>query len=142
MSVNKLILLGRLGKDPELKYLPNGDAVCTFSLATGESWADKQGQKHEVTDWHNIVIWRKTAEAANQYLKKGSQVYLEGKTKNRSWDKPDGTKGYITEMVVEKMEFCGSKDGGGNRAPTPGEEQAPPSSGSTDAGLSGDDVPF
>ncbi len=107
-SLNKVILIGNLGKDPELKYTPSNQAVCTFSLATTEKWTDKQGQKQESTEWHNIVVWGKTAELANQYLKKGRSVYIEGKIQTRSWEDRDGVKKYRTEIIVTQMQFLGS----------------------------------
>jgi len=111
MSVNKVILLGRLGKDPEVRYMPNGDAVCNFSLATSESWKDKSGEKQEKTEWHNIVIYRKLAEIAGEYLKKGSQVYVEGKLQTRKWQTKDGQDRYTTEIIAHEMQMLGSKSG-------------------------------
>ena len=96
MSVNKVILLGRLGQDPELKYTPTGMAVCNFSLATSEKWKDKAGQDQERTEWHRVVVWGKIAELCNQYLAKGRQAYLEGSLQTRSWDDKDGNKRYTT----------------------------------------------
>ena len=108
MSVNKAILIGNLGKDPEVKFMPNGDAVCNFSIATSESWTDKAGAKQEKTEWHNIVIFRKVAEIAGKYLKKGSTVYLEGKLQTRSWEK-DGVTRYSTEVIADNMKMLGGK---------------------------------
>jgi single-strand DNA-binding protein len=108
-SVNKVILLGNLGKDPEVRFMPNGDAVCNFSIATTESWKDKQGQKQENTEWHNIVMYRKLAEIAGEYLKKGSSVYLEGRLQTRKWEK-DGVTRYSTEVIADSMQMLGSKD--------------------------------
>ena len=110
MSVNKTILIGRLGKDPELKYTPGGKAVANFSLATNEKWTDQSGQKQEKTTWHNIVAWGKQAEVINEYCHKGKQLYIEGRIDNRSWDKDDGTKGYISEVVVQNFQFLGGRD--------------------------------
>lgn len=104
MSVNKVILLGRLGKDPETRVLDNGSKVCNFSLATSENYKDKDGNKKESAEWHNIVMWGKTAEFADKYLKKGSQVYLEGKKQTRSWEK-DGNKMYTVDIVCHTMQF-------------------------------------
>ncbi|MDH4468182.1 MAG: single-stranded DNA-binding protein [Bacteriovoracaceae bacterium] len=112
MSVNKVILVGRLGQDPELKNTPGGAAVCQFSLATSENWMDKQGQKQEKTEWHRIVVWGKLAETCNQYLAKGRQAYVEGKLQTRSWDDKEGQKKYTTEIVANTVQFLGSKDGG------------------------------
>ncbi|HXH31436.1 MAG TPA: single-stranded DNA-binding protein [Bacteriovoracaceae bacterium] len=107
MSVNKVILLGRLGQDPELKYTPGGSAVCNFSLATTESWTDKQGQKQEKTEWHRVVVWGKLAELCNQYLAKGRQAFLEGRLQTRSWDDKDGNKKYTTEILANSVQFIG-----------------------------------
>ena len=108
MSVNKAILIGNLGKDPEVKFMPNGEAVCNFSIATSESWTDKSGAKQEKTEWHNIVMFRKVAEIAGKYLKKGSTVYLEGKLQTRSWEK-DGVTRYSTEVIADNMKMLGGK---------------------------------
>lgn len=109
MSVNKIILLGRLGTEPELKYLPNGSAVCNFTLATSEKYTDKNGEKKENTEWHKIVVWGKIAELCNQYLKKGSQAFIEGKIQTRSYDDKDGNKKYITEINASSVQFLDSK---------------------------------
>jgi single-strand DNA-binding protein len=127
-SVNKVILIGNLGKDPEFKYTPGGQAVATFSLATTEKFADKGGQRQERTEWHNIVAWGKLAELSNQYLKKGRPVYIEGRITNRSWDDKDGNKKYRTEIVVTSMQFLGSHAaGGGGSVPDPEYSQSAPS---------------
>ena len=108
-TLNKVLLIGRLGKDAELKYTPNGQAVCTFSLATNYDYKDKEGKMVDHTDWHRIVAWRKLAEICGQYLKKGSLVYIEGKLKTRSYDDKDGTKKYVTEIVADTMNMLGDK---------------------------------
>lgn len=108
MSVNRVMILGRLGKDPDLTYTPSGNAVCKFSLATSEKWTDKAGQKQEKTEWHNVVVWGKLAEISNQYLKKGSETFVEGKLETRSWDDKDGKKCYMTEIVASSVQFIGS----------------------------------
>jgi single-strand DNA-binding protein len=105
MSVNKVIVLGRLGQDPELRYTPSGAAVCNFSLATSENWVDKSGQKQEKTEWHRVVVWGKLGELCNQYLSKGRQAYLEGKLQTRSWDDNNGQKRYTTEIVATTVQF-------------------------------------
>jgi single-strand DNA-binding protein len=112
MGINKAILVGNLGKDPELKYTPSGQPVATFSLATSERWADKNGQRQDRTEWHNIVVWGKLAELCNQYLKKGRTVYLEGRITSRSWDDKDGNKKYRTEIVAQNVEFLGGAGAG------------------------------
>jgi single-strand DNA-binding protein len=103
-SVNKAILLGNLGKDPEVRYMPNGEAVANFSIATTENWKDKSGVKQEKTEWHNIVMYRKLAEIAGEYLKKGSSVYLEGRIQTRKWEK-DGVTRYSTEIIADQMQM-------------------------------------
>lgn len=116
-SVNKVILLGRLGKDPELKYTPSGQAVTKFSLATSERWKDKgSGEFQERTEWHNIVLWSKLAETANQFLTKGSSVYIEGRLQTRSWEDKENKRHYITEVVVNEMVMTGGRGEGGGRS--------------------------
>jgi single-strand DNA-binding protein len=107
-SVNKVILVGSLGRDPEVRYMPNGEAVANFSMATSENWKDKAGVKQEKTEWHNIVMYRKLAELAGEYLKKGSPVYIEGRLQTRKWEK-DGVTRYSTEIIGDNMQFLGSK---------------------------------
>ena len=107
MSVNKVILLGRLGQDPELKYTPSGTSVCNFSIATTESWSDKSGQKQERTEWHRIVVWGKLGELCNQYLAKGRQAFIEGTLQTRSWDDKQGQKRYTTEINAKSVQFVG-----------------------------------
>lgn len=154
MSVNKVILVGRLGKDPELKYTTSSKAVVNFSLATSEYWTSQDGQKQEKTTWHNIVAWGKQAEVINEYCRKGKQLYIEGRIDNRSWDKDDGTKGYISEVVVQNFQFLGSRDSGsgsaGSEAPAAADPQgaAPSPQGTSPQGTSpqgttdDDDLPF
>ena len=114
-GLNKVQLIGNLGKDPETTHLESGVVVTKFSMATPESYKDKDGQKIDQTEWHNIVVWRKLAEIAEQYLKKGSLIYLEGKIKQRSWDDKDGKKVYMTEIILRNFEFCGSKSESSNQ---------------------------
>ena len=109
-SVNKVILMGGLGRDPEVRFMPNGEAVANLSIATTENWKDKSGQKQEKTEWHNIVAYRKLAEIIGEYLKKGSQVYIEGKLQTRKWEK-DGVTRYSTEIIADTMKMLG-----GNRS--------------------------
>lgn len=109
MSLNKVMLIGRLGQDPELKYTPSGSAVCNFSIATSESWTDKAGQKQEKTEWHRIVVWGKLAELCNQYLGKGRQAFVEGKLQTRSWEDKEGQKKYTTEVMANTVQFLDSK---------------------------------
>jgi single-strand DNA-binding protein len=111
-GVNKVILVGNLGKDPEVKYLEGGIAIAKFSLATTETIKDRNGNKQEQTEWHNIVLWRGLAEIAEKYLRKGQTVYLEGKIRSRSYDDKDGNKRYITEIVGENMQMIGRRPEG------------------------------
>ena len=117
MSVNKVILVGRLGKDPETRYTGGGQAVCNFSLATDESFKDKSGERQKRTEWHRIVIWGKQAEIAQQYLKKGAQIYLEGRIQSREWTDKENQKRTSYEIVATNFRMLGSKqDSGGSRA--------------------------
>ena len=121
-SVNKVILIGNLGKDPEVKYTPNGTAVAKFSIATNERFKDKSGEWQDRTEWHNIVAWARTAEIAGEYLKKGRTVYIEGRLQTRSWeDQQTKQKKYMTEIVVSDLVLLGGKgDSGGGEAPSRG----------------------
>lgn len=112
MSVNKVILIGRLGKDPETRYMTNGEAVTNCTLATSENWKDKSGEKQEKTEWHNLVFYRRLAEIAGEYLKKGSQIYVEGKLQTRKWQTKEGQDRYTTEIVVNEMTMLGGKSSG------------------------------
>ena len=141
-GVNKVILIGNLGADPEVKYTPSGVPVANFNLATTESWTDRSsGERQERTEWHRLVLWRRLAEIAGQYLKKGSKVFVEGKLQTRSWDDQNGQKRYTTEVVVNDMQMLdGRGDAGGGEwtgnagsAPPPA---APPSQEEDD------DLPF
>ena len=107
MSVNKVILLGRLGQNPEVRYTPGGAAVANFSVATNEVWMDKSGQKQERTEWHKVVVWGKVAELCSQYLSKGRQVYLEGRLQTRQWQDKDGQTKYTTEVQAQTVQFIG-----------------------------------
>ncbi|MDE2810044.1 MAG: single-stranded DNA-binding protein [Gemmatimonadota bacterium] len=113
-GVNKVILIGNLGSDPEVRYTPDGVPVANFNLATSESWNDRNtGERQERTEWHRLVLWRKLAEIASQYLKKGSRIYVEGKLQTRSWDDQSGQKRYTTEVVVNDMQMLDSRGEGG-----------------------------
>ena len=113
-GVNKVILIGNLGSDPEVKYTPDGVPVANFNLATSESWNDRNtGERQERTEWHRLVLWRKLAEIAGQYLKKGAKIYVEGKLQTRSWDDQSGQKRYMTEIVVNDMQMLDSRGEGG-----------------------------
>jgi len=123
MAINKVILVGNLGKDVEIRYTPSGDAVATFTLATGEKFKGRDGEMQERTEWHNIVVWHQLAEICAKYLQKGKQVYLEGKIQTRSYDDRDGNKKYITEIVCDKMQMLGHKDDGAPRQERPAPQQ-------------------
>ncbi|MYK41564.1 MAG: single-stranded DNA-binding protein [Gemmatimonadetes bacterium] len=113
-GVNKVILIGNLGSDPEVRYTPDGVPVANFNLATSESWNDRNtGERQERTEWHRLVLWRKLAEIAGQYLKKGAKIYVEGKLQTRSWDDQSGQKRYTTEIVVNDMQMLDSRGEGG-----------------------------
>ena len=140
-TVNKVILVGNLGSDPEIKTTPTGQQVANFSLATSESWTDKAtGEKQEKAEWHRLVLWRKLAEIAGQYLNKGAKIYVEGKLQTRSWDDKDGQKRYATEVVVDQMEMLG----GGERqnAPAARYEQPAPAPFVASGSPDDDDLPF
>ena len=143
-SVNKVILVGNLGRDSELRYTPGGDEVATLNLATTEVWNDKQGQKQEKTEWHRIVLWGKQAESLQEYLTKGKQIYVEGRLQTRQWDDKDGNKKYTTEVKADRITLLGGGGGGGGgrsmdrsggQASSGGDE--PPMEPITD-----DDIPF
>jgi single-strand DNA-binding protein len=113
-GINKVILVGNLGKDPETRYMPSGKAVTNFSIATSESWKDKQtGEQKEQTEWHNIVMYDRLAEIAAEYLRKGSQVYVEGKLRTRKWQDKEGRDRYTTEIIANEMQMLGGRAGGG-----------------------------
>lgn len=123
MSVNKVILIGHLGKDPEIRYMTNGEAVANISLATSETWKTKEGEKKEKTEWHRLIFYRRLAEIAGEYLKKGAQIYVEGKLQTKKWqDKETGADRYTTEIIVHEMKMLGSKpEGATHDAPIQGE---------------------
>ena len=111
-GVNKVILVGNLGNDPEVRYMPNGNAVANLSLATSESWKDQQGQVQERTEWHRLTMYRRLAEVAGEYLKKGSQIYVEGKLQTRKWQDQQGQDRYTTEIIVDQMQMLGGRGNG------------------------------
>ncbi|MCY3762688.1 MAG: single-stranded DNA-binding protein [Gemmatimonadetes bacterium] len=152
-GVNKAILIGNLGSDPEVKYTPSGVPVANVSLATNESWTDRNGERQERTEWHRLVFWRKLAEIVGQYLRKGSKVYVEGRIETRSWDDQNGQKRYATEIVVNDMQMLDSRgemEGAAAGPPVP--PAPPPEAGGGNPGGSGfspgggtdadDDLPF
>ena len=150
-SVNKVILIGNLGRDPETRYMPDGGAVTNISVATTDVWKDKNGEKQEKTEWHRVAFFGKLAEIAGEYLKKGSQVYVEGRLQTREWEK-DGVKRYTTEIVANQMQMLGSRQGMGGAAPdrgdSGGEREARAPAGKPAAKAGGkfddfeDDIPF
>jgi single-strand DNA-binding protein len=150
-SVNKVILIGNLGKDPEVKYTPSGTAMAKFSLATNERYKDKSGEFQERTEWHNIVAWQRLAEIAGEYLKKGRSVYIEGRIQTRSWDdKQTGQKKYMTEIVANDLVLLsggrgeGGEGGGGKgaRSAAATEPSAPPENPAQGAEITDEDIPF
>lgn len=110
-GVNKVILVGNIGQDPEVRYMPNGNAVANLSLATSESWKDQQGQMQERTEWHRLTMYRRLAEICGEYLKKGSQIYVEGKLQTRKWQDQQGVDKYTTEIIVDQMQMLGGRGG-------------------------------
>lgn len=127
-SLNQVQIIGHLGRDPETRYMPNGDAVTNISVATTEAWKDKNtGEKKEATEWHRITFYRKLAEVAGQYLKKGSQVFIQGRLQTRKWTDKDGVERYTTEIIADTMQMLGGRQGGANDnsgAPAPQQRQA------------------
>ena len=140
MSVNRVMLIGNLGKDPEVRFTPNGRAVAKFPLATSEVWNDAEGQRQERTEWHNIVVWGKQAETCGQYLAKGRQVYVEGSIRTRQYDDKDGNRRYMTEIVAQRVQFLGGGGGRGADASRGGIPEEPPSGPAAQA--EDDDIPF
>ena len=153
-GVNKVILIGNLGADPEVRFTPGGQAVANFRIATNESWTDKQGAKQERTEWHRIVVWGKLAELCGEYLKKGRQAYVEGRLQTREWTDKENKKNYTTEVVAQSVQFLGGRaEGGGGFSGGSGGPRGsggdggtggpPPSGGPEDMGPPpGDDIPF
>lgn len=111
-SVNKVILIGNLGRDPEVRYMPSGEAITNISVATTDTWKDKSGEKQEKTEWHRVAFFGKTAEIAGEYLKKGSQVYIEGRLQTRKWQDKEGQDKYTTEIIADRMQMLGGRGGG------------------------------
>ncbi len=138
-GVNKVILIGNLGQDPEVRYMPNGNAVANVTLATSESWKDKNtGEQQERTEWHRVVFFRRLAEIVGEYLKKGSKVYVEGRLQTRKWQDQNGQDRYTTEIVADQMQMLDSRGGGAaNFDSAPSQAAAPAPSGDFD-----DDIPF
>ena len=143
-SVNKIILVGNLGADPETRFMPNGDAVCNIRLATSESWKDKaSGEKREITEWHRVVFYRGLAEIAGKYLKKGSTVYVEGRIRTRKWQDKEGQERYTTEIEANEMQMLGGKPAG-DSAQSQQKPQQRNAQGAQGGGMADmdDDIPF
>jgi single-strand DNA-binding protein len=144
-SINKVILVGRLGRDPEMKYTSGGTAFCRFSIATDDAWTDKgSGEKQERTEWHSIVVWDRLAEICNQYLTKGRLVYIEGSLQTREWDDKEGVKRKTTEVRARDMVMLGGGPGGGGEGSMPPrpESGGGSSSGGGGGAITDDDIPF
>lgn len=139
-SINKVILIGNLGADPEKRVTSTGQVVTNFNIATTDRWNDKSGQRQERTEWHRIVVWGQQAENCAQYLSKGRPVYIEGSLRTRQWDDKDGNKRYTTEIVAQRVQFLGSA--GGNRSEAPTFDGGAANATPFDAGSGPDDVPF
>jgi single-strand DNA-binding protein len=135
-SVNKAIILGNLGRDPELRHTPGGKAVATLRIATNEVWTDQSGERQERTEWHTVVVWGRQAENCNQYLKKGRTVYIEGRLTTRKWQDKDGKDRYSTEIVADRVQFIGGGSGGGGAREFEDQSLEPPPPGGND------DIPF
>ena len=143
--LNKVTLIGRLGRDPEVRYMPNGDAVCNFSVATSETWTDRNsGQRQERTEWHNVIMYRRLAEIAGQYLKKGSQVYLEGKIQSRKYTDKNGTERTAYEIICHEMKMLGGNEAPMQPAPPANQEPPAPPAAQNAAPAADDDseLPF
>ncbi len=142
MSINKVILIGRLGQDPELKYTAAGTAVTNFSVATNESWMDKSGQRQERTEWHRIVVWGKLAELCQQYLAKGRQAFIEGSLRTRSWEDQSGQKRYTTEVVARNIQFLGTQTSPSGNRPDQGPGATANGNGNSEGNQTGVDSSY
>jgi single-strand DNA-binding protein len=150
MSVNKVILVGHLGANPEVRFTPSGAAVANFSIATNEVWNDKNGQKQEKTEWHRIVVWGKLAQLCGEYLSKGRQAYIEGRLQTRQWQDKDGQTKYMTEVVASTVQFLGSKgadrsasyDGSAASMQSSGQSSGPSAAPMEESSFSEEDIPF
>ena len=141
-SVNKAILIGSLGKDPDVRYMPNGEAVANFSIATSENWKDKSGAKQERTEWHNIVAYRKLAEIIGEYLKKGAPVYIEGRIQTRKWQDKEGNDRYTTEIIADQMQMLGIRSQSSDVHDTRTEKKSEHKNDGTGFDGMEDDIPF
>jgi single-strand DNA-binding protein len=141
-SVNKVILVGNLGRDAEVRFTPGGQPVATLNLATTEQWNDKEGQRQEKTEWHRIVLWGKQAESLQQYLVKGKQIYVEGRLQTRQWDDKEGVKRYTTEIKADRVTLLGSGGGGMRSGAVDREAGSHPGAMNEPADVPEDDIPF
>ena len=144
-GINKVIIVGNLGADPETRYMPSGSAVTNLSVATSEQWKDKQtGEQKERTEWHKVVFFDRLAEVAAEYLRKGSQVYVEGRLQTRKWQDRDGNDRWTTEVIADEMQMLGGRGGGGGAAPMSSGQDSGPPSAPPDTGPDDfdDDIPF
>ena len=141
-SVNKVILIGNLGRDPEVRYTQGGSAVANFTMATTDTWQDQAGEKKERTEWHRIVVWGKQAEIVGEYLRKGRPVYVEGSLQTREWTDREGNKRYTTEVRAQRIQFLGRPDDRGAAAAAPAASAPPEEAGEPSGGYSDDDIPF
>ena len=141
-GVNKVILIGNLGRDPEVRHTQDGKSITNFSIATSESWMDKQGNKQEKTEWHKVSVFGKLAEIAEQYLDKGSQLYIEGKLQTRKWQDKDGNDKYTTEILGNEMNMLGGRQGSGGGAADVQSQPATPMSQPVESNISEEDIPF
>jgi single-strand DNA-binding protein len=148
MSLNKAMIIGRLGQDPELRYTQSGMAMANLNVATNEVWNDKSGQRQERTEWHRVVVFNKQAETAAKYLKKGRQVFVEGRIQTRDWEDRDGNKRYTTEIIATTVQFLDGGEGGGRGAGGGGQHEysehdaGPPQNAGFDQSFNDDDIPF
>jgi single-strand DNA-binding protein len=144
-SLNKIMLIGNLGKDPEIRYTPDGSPVATFSLATSENWTDKNGNRQEHTEWHTIVAWNRLADLSKRFLNKGRQVYIEGRIRSREWNDRDGNRRRTTEVIASQMVLLGSRPqniDGGQPQETVAKPSEEPEQAFGDAGITDNDIPF
>lgn len=141
MSVNKVILVGNVGKDPDIRYLEGGTAVCTLPLATSETYRNRDGERITTTEWHNIVLWRGLAEIAERYVKKGTQLYIEGRIRTRSWDDRDGNKRYTTEIIADNMQMLGRKPDDSASTDTQASSPAPQTTDKVEEPADNEDIP-
>lgn len=149
MSLNKALLIGNLGNDPEARSTPSGQSVTNFNIATTRRWRDNNGEMREETEWHRIVVWGRQAETCKEYLKKGRQVFIEGRIQTRQWEDKEGNKKYTTEVIAQNVQFLGGGGGGGrgaadhsSQAPAAPAADSPPAFSDTGSSGSDDDIPF